>query len=56
MAGRLRPSVVLMFQLRAMQVRDIPAVMSIQEESYSAELLESEAVICNRLAASPQLA
>jgi predicted N-acetyltransferase YhbS len=45
-----------MFKLRAMQVRDIPAVMSIQEESYSAEVLESEAVICNRLAACPQLA
>ncbi len=45
-----------MFKLRAMQVRDIPAVMSIQEECYSAEVLESEAVICNRLAASPQLA
>jgi predicted N-acetyltransferase YhbS len=39
-----------------MQVRDIPAVMSIQEESYSAEVLESEAVIRDRLAACPQLA
>ena len=45
-----------MFKLRAMQARDIPAVMTIQEESYAAELLESEAVICNRLAACPQLA
>lgn len=45
-----------MFKLRAMQVRDIPAVMSIQEESYAAEVLEAEAVICNRLAACPQLA
>ena len=40
-----------MFKLRAMQVRDIPAVMSIQEESYAAET-----VIRARLAACPQLA
>lgn len=45
-----------MFELRAMQVRDIPAVMSIQEESYAVEVLEDEAVIRARLAACPQLA
>lgn len=45
-----------MFKLRAMQVRDIPAVMSIQEESYAAEVLEDETVIRARLAACPQLA
>ena len=45
-----------MQQLRAMQERDIPAVLAIQEESYAAGLLEDEAVIRARLAASPQLA
>lgn len=45
-----------MFELRAMQERDIPAVMSIQEESYAAEVLEDEAIIRSRLAACPQLA
>ena len=45
-----------MFKLRAMQVRDIPAVLSIQEESYAAEILEDEAVIRDRLAAFPELA
>ncbi len=45
-----------MFKLRAMQARDIPAVMSIQEESYAAEVLEDEAVVRARLAACPQLA
>ena len=45
-----------MFELRAMQVLDIPAVMSIQEESYAVEVLEDEAVIRARLAACPQLA
>ncbi|HCJ29967.1 MAG TPA: histone acetyltransferase [Pseudomonas sp.] len=39
-----------------MQARDIPAVMSIQQESYAAEVLEDEAVIRTRLAACPQLA
>ena len=45
-----------MYQLRAMQERDIPAVLAIQEESYAAEVLEGEAVIRSRLAAFPQLA
>ena len=45
-----------MYQLRAMQERDIPAVLAIQEESYAAEVLEDEAVIRSRLAAFPQLA
>ena len=48
--------VLLMFKLRAMQVRDLPAVMAIQKESYSPEVLEGEAVIRARLAACPQLA
>src|SRR5690606_31394087 len=51
-----RSSVVVMYQLRAMQERDIPAVLAIQEESYAAEVLEDEAVIRSRLAAFPQLA
>ena len=42
-----------MYQLRAMQERDIPAVLAIQEESYAAEVLEDEAVIRSRLAACP---
>lgn len=45
-----------MYKLRAMQARDIPAVMSIQQESYAAEVLEEEAVIRTRFAACPQLA
>lgn len=45
-----------MFKLRAMQARDIPAVMWIQEESYAPEVLEDEAVIRARFAACPQLA
>ena len=45
-----------MYQLRAMQERDIPAVLAIQEESYAAEVLEDEAVIRSRLATFPQLA
>ena len=45
-----------MYQLRAMQERDIPAVLAIQEESYAAEVLEDEAVIRSRLAACPHLA
>lgn len=45
-----------MYQLRAMQERDIPAVLAIQEQSYAAEVLEDEAVIRSRLAAFPQLA
>ncbi len=45
-----------MYQLRAMQERDIPAVLAIQEASYSVEVLEDEAVIRARLAAFPQLA
>lgn len=56
-ASRPEPvRVVQMFKLRAMQERDIPAVMSIQQESYAAEVLEDEAVIRARLAACPQLA
>jgi len=46
----------MMFQLRAMRARDIPAVMAIQDESYAAEVLEDEALIRARLAACPQLA
>ena len=45
-----------MFSLRAMQERDIPAVLSIQLEAYSPRLQEDEAVIRARLAACPQLA
>jgi len=45
-----------MYQLRAMQERDIPAVLAIQEQSYAAEVLEDEAVIRSRLATFPQLA
>ncbi len=45
-----------MYQLRAMQERDIPAVLAIQEESYAAAVLEDEAVIRSRLAACPELA
>jgi len=45
-----------MFSLRAMQERDIPAVLSIQQEAYSPQLQEDEAVIRARLAACPQLA
>jgi len=44
-----------MYQLRAMQERDIPAVLAIQEESYAAEVLEGEAVIRSRLAAFPRV-
>ncbi len=39
-----------------MQARDIPAVMSIQEESYAPEVHEEEAVVRSRLAACPQQA
>ncbi|WP_312300365.1 GNAT family N-acetyltransferase [Stutzerimonas nitrititolerans] len=39
-----------------MQERDIPAVLSIQQEAYSPQLQEDEAVIRARLAACPQLA
>lgn len=45
-----------MFKLRAMQACDMPAVMSIQEESYAVDVLEDEAVIRARFAACPQLA
>lgn len=39
-----------------MQARDIPAVMSIQGESYAPEVHEEEAVVRTRLAACPQQA
>lgn len=39
-----------MFTLRKMQARDIPHVLSIQQEAYSSELLETEPVIRARLA------
>ena len=45
-----------MFSLRAMQERDIPAVLSIQQQAYSPRLQENETVIRARLIACPQLA
>lgn len=45
-----------MFSFRRMQASDIPAVMSIQEQVYSPELYEEEAVIRARLAACPEQA
>lgn len=42
-----------MFSIRLMQQRDIPAVLAIQLEAYSADLQESAAVIGARLASAP---
>jgi len=43
-------------KLRPMQAPDIPAVLTIQEESYPDELLETTGVISARLAAFPDYA
>lgn len=43
-------------KLRPMQTSDIPAVMTIQEESYPDELLETAEVISARLASFPDCA
>lgn len=43
-------------KLRSMQASDIPAVMTIQEESYPDELLETDEVISARLASFPDYA
>lgn len=44
-----------MFQIRAMQAADLPAIMEIQAACYAADVLESEQVIHARFNACPDL-
>lgn len=55
-SARSRSRMNEMFSFRAMQARDIPAVMSIQAQAYAPPLHEEEAVVRSRLAACPQQA
>ena len=48
------PPSYLMFSIRLMSERDIGAIVAIQLEAYSSDLLESEAVIRARRASAPE--